>query len=166
MPVTTYRITSEDIEAIIDFDPSIEDLTPFIAAAEELVTELCAGTLNQPVSEGFRNTTATPWVPYTSNRLAIIETWLAAHFLAIRDPRYASESIGAASASYQQMVGLNLGLTPYGQQAMLFDTHGNLAWMDKHISQGKRARAGVAYLGTCRPFAQNRIWRYVGVLMD
>lgn len=153
-----YRIKSSDITGVIDFDPSINDLTPFIEAAEELVTEVC------------QNASALPGIPsanqppYTAARLAIIEKWLAAHFLAIRDPRFASETTGPASASYQQQVGLNLGLTPYGQQAMLLDTKGGLAWLDKHISQGKRPRVGITWLGT--PTVDRLVdypWRFFGI---
>lgn len=125
-----YRITAADVESVINFDSSIEDLSPFIEAAEELVTEICA-----PVG-------------YSSDRLAIIEKWLAAHFLAIRDPRYQAETMGQASATYSTQVGLNMGLTPYGQQAQLLDTMGGLARLDKHISQGKRAQAGIVHLGS------------------
>lgn len=141
-----YRITPNDIRAILNFDPSIEDLTPFIAAAEELVTELCA-----PAG-------------YDATRLPIIEVWLAAHFVAIRDPRYQEEHIGAAGVSYQAQVGLNLGLTPYGQQAMLLDTKGGLAWIDKHISQGKRAKAGITYLGTDFKRFYAYPWRFTQLL--
>lgn len=123
------RATNESVTGIIDFDPSIEDLTPFLVAANELVTEIC-----QPAG-------------YSDTRLALIETWLAAHFLAIRDPRYQSESQLGASASYVTQVGLNLSLTPYGQQAQLLDTKGGLAMLDKHISQGHRAKVGVVHVG-------------------
>lgn len=136
------RATPEDVKAVIDFDPSIEDLQPFIDAANELVTEVCAVA------------------GVSTNRLKIIETWLSAHFIAIRDPRYTSRSLGDASHAFQSQVGLNLGLTPYGQQAMLLDTKGGLAWLDKHISQGKRARVQVTYLGTDK---SNYPYRFYGL---
>lgn len=147
-----FRITPEDVEEIIDFDPSITDLWPFIAAAEELVTEICASTAN--IAPG-----RTP-VVYTANRLAIIETWLAAHFLAIRDPRYQSETISKASVSFQNQVGFNLRLTPYGQQAAMLDTNGGLSWLDQHISQGKRSRVGITWLGTRRDSRLTYQWRF------
>lgn len=132
-----YRIQPGAVKKIMEFDPYIEDLAPFIAVAEELVTEICA-----PAG-------------YTSDRLCLIETWLAAHFVAIRDPRYLSEQIGAANATIQSgQMGMNLSLTTYGQQAMLMDTKGGLAWLDKHISQGKRAKAGIVHLGN----RSNRRW--------
>jgi hypothetical protein len=145
-----YRISSNDVMGIIDFDPVIADLTPFIQAADMLITELCAN--------------ANPPTGYSNDQLCIIETWLAAHFLAVRDPRYQSERMGNASASYQSMVGLNLGLTPYGQQAQFLDFKGGLAWIDKHISQGKRAVPSVTWVGSK---AFNRWygwpWRFLGI---
>lgn len=141
-----------DVEGIIDFNPSIASLQPFIDAAHELVVEICQ---NAPL---VGTQTA-----YSTERLKQIETWLAAHFLAVRDPRYISESVGPASASTGQQMGLNLGLTPYGQQAMLLDTKGGLAWLDKHISQGKRARVGIVYLGTQRQHWLDYPWRFFGV---
>jgi hypothetical protein len=141
------RTTAEAITSIINFDTSITDLTPFIESASELVTEICEATGE-----------------YSEARLELIERWLAAHFVAIRDPRYVSQQIGQAANTYQQKVGMNLSLTPYGQQAMMLDTKGGLAWLDKHIASGKRAVASVAWLGNCN---SRRIteypWRFFGI---
>lgn len=130
----------------MDFDPVIETLDPFIDAANELVTEVCAAT-----------------GAYTAARLALIETWLAAHFVAVRDPRYMSENMGGASASYQAQIGMNLSLTTYGQQAMLMDTQGGLAYLDKHVSQGKRGRVGIVYLGKDKAQWTDFPWRFLGL---
>ncbi len=148
------RILPSDVEAILDFDPSIPDLQPFIDAAEELVTEMCA---NAPVLPGG--------IAYSPGRLKIIETWLAAHFVAIRDPRYVSETMGAANVTYQSQVSLNLSLTPYGQQALTLDTKGGLAMLDRHISQGHRAQASITYLGTNirRKLNEAYPWRFLGI---
>jgi len=124
------RTTADQVKAVIEVDTtSVPDLTPFITAANELVTECCADA------------------GYTDARLALIETWLAAHFYAIRDPRYASENAGV-SASYQYQVGLNLAVTTYGQQAMLLDTVGGLAALSKRAEKGIKKKVGVAWLGT------------------
>ncbi len=146
--MSAYRITDADVKAILNYDPSITDLTPFIAAADELVTELCQNAWQGP--------------NYTEERLEIIETWLAAHFVSIRDPRYVSESMGAASVSTGMTLAQNLGLTSYGQQALLLDTNGGLAWIDKHKSQGKRSRVGITWLGTdMRKLRDSgRVWLY------
>lgn len=143
-----YRIKAQDITKILDFNTSINDLNPFIAAAEELVTELC-------VPAG-----------YSAGRLAIIETWLAAHFVAIRDPRYVSESLGGESFSVAIQTGLNLGLTPYGQQAMLLDTNGSLARIDKHVAQGKRATVQITWLGSSPDRYLDRPWLFTNLLIN
>lgn len=140
-----YRINSTQVQQILDFDPSISNLTPFIAAAEQLVDRVVANT-NFDV-EGGSSYKANP-IQYSAQELINIETWLAAHFVAIRDPRYASNSMGPTSQSYVVMGGMNLAQTPYGQQAMLLDMNGGLAWLDKHISQGQRTKVGITYLGT------------------
>ena len=66
------RVTDADVEALVDVDSSI-GLTPFIAAANELVTELCTDS------------------GYTDARLTMIEAWLAAHFYMLRDQAVAQE---------------------------------------------------------------------------
>jgi hypothetical protein len=147
-PSGNTRATPADVTAIIDFDPSISNLQPFIDAAEELVNEVCA-----PAANG-----------YSAARLKIIEIWLAAHFLAIRDPRYSAEGMGGANASYiTGQAGLNLSATPYGQQCRILDTKGGLAWLDVHISQGKRARAGITWLGTEQSSRTNFPYRYLSI---
>lgn len=129
------RTTAAKVKGIIRFDPSIDDVSPMIETANQLVTELCANVSPSP--------------GYDADRLEMIERWLAAHFLAVQDPRYVSESLGAASVSYQQgQLGMNLSMTPYGQQALLLDTAGALAQKNFHVAQGKRAKVGMAYLGT------------------
>jgi len=150
MSTTTYRVTEEEVEDILTFDSTVEDLTPFIAAAEQLVTAMCV-----------------PTGKYSDDNLKEIERWLAAHFLAIRSPRYLSESLGPQSHSIALQVGLNLGLTPYGQQAMLLDFLGGLAYLDKHVTQGKRGRPRITSLRTCDPYGVGyyspRTWLYASL---
>jgi hypothetical protein len=145
--VYPYRATEAMVKNIIDFDPSIENLLPFIDAANQLVTELCA-----PVST------------YDVRRLTTIECYLAAHFLAIRDPRYVSETIGAASATYMQQTGPNLGLTPYGQTVRVLDTSGGISRIDFHVAQGKRSTVGITWLGKRNAVANyGASWRFYGL---
>ena len=122
------RTTKAEIEKIIELDATIKNLTPFITAANELVTEFCSDS------------------GYTDARLLMIETWLAAHFYAMRDPRTTSESAGV-SVSYQGSVGLNLQLTHYGQMAMVLDTAGGLAAHNKDTTNGRKKAIGVSWLG-------------------
>jgi hypothetical protein len=126
------RTTSAEVQKIIDVDAAVTDLTPFITAANELVTEACTGD-----SQG-----------YSATRLQVIETWLAAHLVAIRDPHHQSEGAGGVTARYQGQTGFNFQSTYWGQQALLLDTAGGLAALSEHTAKGKRARVGATWLGT------------------
>jgi hypothetical protein len=123
------RTTPSLVAGIIEVDPSI-DLDPFILTASELVTEVCA------------------IASYTVGRLELIERWLAAHFYAIRDPRTTQERAGSVGANFESKVDLNLALTRYGQQAMMLDTQGGLAALNKSILSGGSRVASVTWLGT------------------
>jgi hypothetical protein len=121
------RTSAALVAGIIEVDPSI-DLTPFIVAANELVTEVCGAS------------------GYTEERLELIERWLAAHFYAQRDARAQSEKAGSVGADYQSKVDLYLANTHYGQQAMLLDTKGGLASLNRQAALGAM-QAKVHWLG-------------------
>lgn len=123
-----YRITDAEVQDLVEVDDSIS-LTPFIAAAEELVTECCTDS------------------DYTVTRLAMIEAWLSAHLYLMRDQAVASERAGDVSVNYQYQIGLNLQQTKYGQTAMMLDTAGNLAALSKRIEAGKHSAINVSWLG-------------------
>lgn len=125
------RTTAAAVDAIIDDDLSAVNLTPYIDAANELVTEICAVN-----------------TAYTADRLEKIERWLSAHFYCIFDPRTKSEGVSGISASYEGNTGMMLQATRYGQQAMLLDTYGGLSVMSKLMEEGRRRRKlGVLWLG-------------------
>jgi hypothetical protein len=117
----TVRTTSEAVGNIIELDSSIS-LTPFIEAANALVTECCSED------------------DYDVTRLELIERWLSAHFYAIRDPRNTSESAGPASKSIETSVSLGFDVTRYGQMAMRLDTKGGLAALNKRTLDGQGSR--------------------------
>ena len=124
------RTTEAEVGKIIDLDPDITDLDPFILAANELVTELC---------EDY----------YEAVRLTMIETWLAAHFYAIRDPRATSEGVGPMNTAFQGQTTMALSATTFGQQAMALDTLGKLSVLNRNVNQGRAAGvAGITWLGT------------------
>ena len=103
------RVNDAEVRAIIDVDTTITDLAPFITIANLLVEDKLASS---GTSEAM---------------LKEIERWLAAHFVAIRDPRAKSESIGGISVSYFGQAGEGLKSTLYGQQALALDLSGALA---------------------------------------
>lgn len=139
------RAAPADVIAVCDVAENIANLRPFILAANQLVTQVCAST-----------------GAFSAEQLKIIEIWLAAHFAFLNSPRYLSETIGAASATIQAgQMGMNLAASPYGQAAMLLDFKGGLAWLDQHISRGKRAVAGITYLGVNKRPWSNYPWRFL-----
>ncbi len=107
------RVTAADVQEIIEVSAEVlaatPDLTPYITAANLMVTDLLGSS---SLSDGT---------------LMEIERWMAAHFVAIRDPRRQQERAGSVSESYQYKLGLRLEVTTYGQQAILLDTTGTLA---------------------------------------
>lgn len=120
------RTTPEEVARIIEVDPAIP-LEPFILAASVLVDEV------------EQNSSST----FDFDRLQLIETWLAAHFYAIRDPRYLSERAGSVGTTIESKVDLNLSVTRYGQMAMVLDTTGTL----RRLSEVGRRRRGAFWLG-------------------
>jgi hypothetical protein len=123
------RTTDADVELVAEVDSTIS-LTPFITIANELVTELCTDS------------------GYNDTRLALIETWLAAHFYLIRDQAVASEKAGSVAVSYQYKIGLFLSQTKQGQTAMMLDTAGNLAALSKRMEDGEPAAIQFTWMGT------------------
>lgn len=103
------RVTDAEVREIIDIDPLITNIAPFITIANLMVTDKLGAS------------------GLSAEMLKEIERWLAAHFVAMRDPRVKSESIGGITTSYQGTTGEGLKSTLYGQQAVLMDTTGTLA---------------------------------------
>lgn len=130
------RTTPDLVRTIADADDGV-DLMPFIQAANELVTEVCAA----------------PGV-YSSGRLQMIESWLAAHFYHILDPQASQETVEGIQVTLDTRVDLGLAVTKYGQQAMRLDTGGYLAALDNAMKTvtktlpGGGKKVGVTWLGT------------------
>lgn len=104
------RVNGAEVKQIIETDLTAAEIDPFITVANILVdqiTGLSAATLKE------------------------IERWLAAHYVAIRDPRQTKEVIGDAEDTYAVKVGFGLDGTTYGQQAKALDTTGTLVSMGK-----------------------------------
>jgi hypothetical protein len=104
MDSTTPLITDADLRKICIELEDYEDVSTdiFISSAHTIVYEelLNAG--------------------YGTERLTLIELYLAAHFAALTYPVTASEGIGGkVNESFQYKVGLGLNFTKYGQQALL-----------------------------------------------
>lgn len=108
------RVTEAEVRAImLDIDPNLTDLSPFITAANLLVTQVCT---DSSLSDAL---------------LKEIERWLSAHYVCMADPRLMSEGIQSAKDVYESKVDLGLDVSRYGQQAKRLDTSGALARLDK-----------------------------------
>ena len=111
------RATESEVKAIISTTLTAEEVAPFLASANTLVTEHLSG-------EG-----------YSADLLKNIELWLAAHLVAIRDPQVSKERYGDGEQTFHGKTGTGLSATLYGQQVLLFDTNGVLANMEKGIKE-------------------------------
>jgi hypothetical protein len=125
------------VKEVVDV-PAGVNLTPFIDTAEQLVTEVCM-----------------PVVPaYDAARLTKIATWLAAHCYAVNYRRSKSEGVtggAGVNVTYDGVTALGLKNTLHGQTAMLLDTAGGLAALDKQVSSSANVlhrKTGVFWLGT------------------
>ena len=105
------RVTTNEVKAIIE--TSLVDLDPFITSANTFINAILA----DEISAGN----------ISSALLSELEKWLAAHFVAIRDPQVKSEKLGDAQATYRGKEGMGLRATTYGQQALALDSTGLLA---------------------------------------
>lgn len=99
------------VKAVIDTEL---DVAPFIAAASALYTARVGTAL--PDAQGSQ-----------------VLTYLAAHFVAVSDPRERQESVGTGSWTFEGKQGTGRGLasTQHGQMAMTLDTTGKLRDSEK-----------------------------------
>jgi len=125
------RTTDAEVEAIIEVDENIS-LTPFITAANQVVTDNCTDYDDE----------------YSADKLILIETWLAAHFYTVRDMRAESEKAGSVSEKKQSKVDLGFDTSHYGQMAMRLDNLGGLAALNEKIKMGTFSPVSVTWLGT------------------
>ena len=100
------RATAASVQAVVKTTET--DFDAFIATANTIVEE-------QLVGKGM-----------TEERLTQIETYLAAHFLLVRDRQAKTESYGSIGVTYTGEFGMNLKSTTHGQTAVLLDTSGLL----------------------------------------
>lgn len=127
------RTTPARVGTLVALDEtSWPDLDTHIQSANVLVTKVCVSAAD----------------PLDDAHLALVETWLAAHFYAVTDPQSTYEQAGSVSIKYEGTVDLNLNLTRFGQQAMLLDTTGGLAFWNKRMLTGMTGKARFQWLGT------------------
>lgn len=105
----SQRVTEAEVIAICGTGLSEEQVSPFLCSASSLVDDALAD------------------MGYTSNRLAEIELWLAAHFVAVRDPAVSREKIGETDVQYHGKSDMGLKFTPFGQQVLVLEYKGKFA---------------------------------------
>lgn len=134
------RTTPELVAGIIEVDEEIV-LAPFISAASSLVDRVEDYAIaNDLLKDGPDTDDKT-----REDKLQEIETFLAAHFYTLRDPRAVTESAGTVAATYQSRVDLRLFTSHYGQMACTLDETGILEEINS--GKGKRKAIGVTWLG-------------------
>ena len=123
------RTTQSAVEEIIENATSFS-LTPFIEAANHIITKVCTST------------------SYDATDLELIERWLSAHFFAIYEARPTEERAGSVSAVYQSKVDLGFDVTHYGQMAMRLAYEGELANLNEQSKKGGKIIVGATWGGT------------------
>ena len=124
------RVTPAELRKILDTDDRRwPDLTPFITAANALVTAVCTAS------------------GYPDSLLKEIEKWLAGHFYCTPEPLAVVAKIGESQDTYESKVDLYLANSRYGQQAMILDYKGNLAGVSNSMKRQDRRSAKTKWLG-------------------
>lgn len=126
------RTNAGKVGEVIDVDPDVE-LRIHIESANSIIEYLYANCA------AFRG--------MTEAAITIVETWLAAHYYAQKDPAYSSKSTGGASGSFQGQVAMYFESTWYGQKAMELDHSGCLAARQQVLKTGNRQSASLSWLG-------------------
>jgi hypothetical protein len=92
---------------------------------------------------------------YSETQLALIESWLAAHYHQVQTGIITSESAGGASQSLSIVQETYMMNTLFGQQAMMLDTNGCLAMLMAGIDEAKQGkkhkRVSLSWLGIACP---------------
>jgi len=106
------RATEAEVLELLDTALEEENITPFLDTANMVVSRKLLG------------------VGYSDTNLKVIETWLAAHFVSVRDPQISKEKVGEGDWTYDGKTAMGLDLTRYGQQVKILEDIGILADLD------------------------------------
>jgi hypothetical protein len=103
------RTTSVAVCKVVDTSLGDDVIAAFINTANVMVTEYLDGK------------------DLSAALLTEIETYLAAHFVTLRDRRVSKEQADGVSFTYESMIGEGLDSSVYGQTAQALDPTGALA---------------------------------------
>jgi energy-converting hydrogenase Eha subunit H len=112
------RTTLAAVNKIIQYDSTnIPDPQLMLDSASLMVTNVIGTALDASTAE-------------------LVERYLAAHLIAISDPRIQSEQVKTIQASYQVRLSDGLGITHFGTTAMMLDSSGKLAVWNNKVVKG------------------------------
>jgi hypothetical protein len=141
-----YRVLDSDVRAVLQGDAPTDltvSMQPYIAAAESLVDYVVAQDAANPLTANL-----------TAAQLFTIESFVAAWAYTTGDPTYQAKTTSAgggnASATFDGKMDMYLSSNRYGQRAIIFDTSGTLARLDKEARQGGHPKVGMLWLGRSR----------------
>jgi hypothetical protein len=129
------RTTEDLVRGIIDTQAG-KDLTPFIAIANQLTTDVCGAS---GYTDGF-----------VGSKMELIERWLSAHFYTVFDNQLTHAKAGTVTVGYQTKIDLGLKTSMYGQQALILDTDLNLAALENLAQTKRRVRLRMIWMGKRR----------------
>lgn len=118
------RTTMSRVRSILDTALTDDQLSAFIDVANRMVTAYLTGT------------------DQTAETLEDVETFLAAHFVTLRERIARSEGADGIRFDYQGETGMGLDSSHYGQTAKLLDTSGVLKERDGKTRITWKHRAG------------------------
>lgn len=103
------RVTESEVKQLMKSALPEEDFTPYLCTANMMINGILAGS------------------SYSEDELAVIELWLAAHFVTVRDPGVSREKIGETEVTYDGKTDMGLNQTRYGQQVIILAYKGEFA---------------------------------------
>jgi len=118
------RTTTSRVCGVMDTTLTEDEVAPFVETANLMVTAYLAST------------------DQTADALREVETYLAAHFVSLRDRLVKSEAAGGVRFDYQGETGMGLDSSHYGQTAKLLDGSGVLKEIDGKTRITWKHRAG------------------------
>lgn len=114
MPVRTSPSAVQGI-LLMDYDTiNNPSLTPFIETASVIADEVADYASENSIA-------------ITSEKLELIERWLAAHCYCLSDQPYTFKQTKAVSANFQGKTAMYFEATKYGQMAVTLDSTGYLS---------------------------------------
>ena len=122
----TVRTNEVEVRAVIDSDLSI-DVSFYMNSASIVVDRIVRKATRLGIT-----------IP--DDELKLIETYLSAHFYALKELQYSEKATGRARGVYQGQTGMGFNSTLWGQMAVELDPTGEL--------DGGDTEATLSWLGT------------------